>query len=168
MFGFDIEKLAVIGAVALIFIGPERLPRVARTLGTLIGRAQRYLADVRAEVTREIQLDELREVRDSVRNAAHSVGETIRGGLEQTRSDIVSAIGTPKAESRTETSAAPTGTHTPAPQPLDPVKRERWRRNIAARQSSTPLWYRQSRRRRTRVLSAAARVARFRVRSSAR
>ena len=64
-FGFD--KLALIGAVALIVIGPEKLPRVARTVGTLLGKAQRYVADVKAEVNRSIELEELKKMKTAVR-----------------------------------------------------------------------------------------------------
>ena len=53
--------MVLIGAVALIVIGPEKLPRVARTVGTLLGKAQRYVADVKAEVNRSIELEELQE-----------------------------------------------------------------------------------------------------------
>ena len=56
--------MALIGAVALIVIGPEKLPRVARTVGTLLGKAQRYVADVKAEVNRSMELDELRKMKD--------------------------------------------------------------------------------------------------------
>ena len=54
-FGFD--KIALIGAVALIVIGPEKLPRVARTVGAFMGKARRYVADVKAEVNRSIELE---------------------------------------------------------------------------------------------------------------
>jgi len=61
-FGFD--KIAMIGAVALIVIGPEKLPRLARTVGALFGKAQRYVADVKAEVNRSIDLEELKKTVD--------------------------------------------------------------------------------------------------------
>src|SRR5208282_4651387 len=93
MFDIGLSKLAIIGTVALIVIGPERLPRVARTVGTLMGRAQRYLADVKAEVSREIELDELRRMRDTVQSAAADVENTIHTGLSQTHADIQKAIG---------------------------------------------------------------------------
>ena len=64
-FGFD--KMALIGAVALIVIGPEKLPRVARTVGTLLGKAQRYVADVKAEVNRSIELEDLKKMKTRVR-----------------------------------------------------------------------------------------------------
>src|SRR2546430_2502936 len=77
-FGFD--KIALIGAVALIVIGPEKLPRVARTVGTLLGKAQRYVADVKAEVNRSIELEELKKMKDSVETAARDVEGSIRAG----------------------------------------------------------------------------------------
>jgi sec-independent protein translocase protein TatB len=54
---------ALIGAVALIVIGPEKLPRVARTIGTLLGKAQRYVSDVKAEVNRSMELEELKKMK---------------------------------------------------------------------------------------------------------
>ena len=66
MIDLGISKLALIGAVALIVIGPEKLPRVARTVGTLLGKAQRYVNDVKAEVNRSMDLDELRKMKDTV------------------------------------------------------------------------------------------------------
>ena len=65
--------MALIGAVALIVIGPEKLPRVARTVGTLLGKAQRYVNDVKAEVNRSMELDELRKMKDTVESAARDV-----------------------------------------------------------------------------------------------
>src|SRR5437870_11640783 len=73
MIDAGIEKMMVIGAVALIVIGPEKLPRVARTVCTLIGKAQRYVADVKAEVNRSIELDELKEMKTEVETAARHV-----------------------------------------------------------------------------------------------
>lgn len=61
MIDIGLSKLALIGAVALIVIGPEKLPRVARTVGTLLGKAQRYVADVKSEVNRSMELDELKK-----------------------------------------------------------------------------------------------------------
>ena len=75
-FGFD--KLALIGAVALIVIGPEKLPKVARTVGHLLGKAQRYVSDVKAEVNRSIELDELKKMRTQFEDAARNVQDTVR------------------------------------------------------------------------------------------
>jgi sec-independent protein translocase protein TatB len=70
MFDIGLSKMALIGAVALVVIGPEKLPRVARTVGTLLGKAQRYVSDVKAEVNRSMELDELRKMKDTVEGAA--------------------------------------------------------------------------------------------------
>ncbi|HVO08298.1 MAG TPA: Sec-independent protein translocase protein TatB, partial [Burkholderiaceae bacterium] len=75
-FGFD--KLALIGAVALIVIGPEKLPRVARTVGALIGKAQRYVADVKAEVNRSIELEELQKMKKQFETAASDIQNTVQ------------------------------------------------------------------------------------------
>src|SRR6186997_1651011 len=69
MFDIGFSELLVIGIVALIVIGPERLPRVARTLGHLVGRLQRYVADVKADINREVELDELRMMKDDLNKA---------------------------------------------------------------------------------------------------
>src|SRR5947208_12580952 len=66
----------VIAVVALIVIGPERLPRVARTMGHLFGRLQRYVNDVKADINREIELDELRKFKSTFEDAARGVFES--------------------------------------------------------------------------------------------
>ena len=62
MFDVSFSELMVIAIVALVVIGPERLPRVARTAGLLFGRLQRYVNDVKSDISREIQLDELKRL----------------------------------------------------------------------------------------------------------
>ena len=78
MIDLGVSKMALIGAVALIVIGPEKLPKVARTIGTLLGKAQRYVADVKAEVNRSMELDELKKMKDTVENAARDVQSSIQ------------------------------------------------------------------------------------------
>ncbi len=78
MIDLGISKLALIGAVALIVIGPEKLPRVARTVGALLGKAQRYVADVKAEVNRSMDLEELKRMKDSVESAARDVQSSMQ------------------------------------------------------------------------------------------
>lgn len=160
MFDLGLSKLAVIGVVALVVIGPERLPRVARTVGTLLGRAQRYLADVKAEVNREMQLDELKSMRDHVRDAASSFESAVHDNLRQTGTDLQGAFDSslaPASSLMMPLAADP-------PTPTRPAKRNKWRRNVAQRTSATPLWFKSANRKRTRVQSAAARVARYRTR----
>lgn len=77
MFDVGFSELMVIALVALIVIGPERLPRVARTLGALLGRAQRYVNDVKADIQREVNLDELKNVKSTFQDAAASVEQSL-------------------------------------------------------------------------------------------
>ena len=78
MIDLGISKMALIGAVALIVIGPEKLPRVARTVGTLLGKAQRYVADVKQEVSRSMELDELKKMKETVEGAARDVENSVQ------------------------------------------------------------------------------------------
>ncbi len=91
MFDIGFSELMVIAVVALIVIGPEKLPKVARTLGALMGRMQRYVNDVKADINREIELDELRKFKNEFESAAQSVESTVRGEVskvESTASEI--------------------------------------------------------------------------------
>lgn len=81
MFGVDFSELLVIGIVALVVIGPERLPGVARTLGHLLGRAQRYVNEVRADIHREIELEELRKWQSEIDDAARSLESDLQRSL---------------------------------------------------------------------------------------
>jgi sec-independent protein translocase protein TatB len=138
-----ITKIAIIGGIALVVIGPERLPAVAKTMGTLLGRARRYVADVKAEVNRSMELDELKKMRDTVETAARDVENTIQ----------THATDFEKSWSETQT-ALPTEPEPPAYK--HPGKN--WR----LKQGATPLWYKARNGVRTKALSGAARVARFR------
>ncbi len=149
-FGFD--KLALIGAVALIVIGPEKLPRVARTVGHLLGKAQRYVADVKAEVSRSIELDELKKMKTQFEDAARDVESSVRTEVEQAGAAIES--GWSELSTSSGAAAAPLGT--PTPQYRHPNKRWRLKRG------ATPQWYKQRQGVRTHAQSGAARVARFR------
>ena len=91
MFDIGFSELMVIGLVALIVIGPERLPRVARTLGHLAGRLQRYVADVKADINREVELDELRKMKDTVQQAASGIENSVQGELDKAQSGLNSA-----------------------------------------------------------------------------
>ena len=100
----------VIAVVALIVIGPERLPRVARTLGHLFGRLQRYVNDVKADINREIELDELRKFKSTFEDAAR--------GLESTARDVQSEVS--KTEGELNSLAASADPLAPAPAADDP------------------------------------------------
>jgi len=91
VFDIGFSELLVIGLVALIVIGPERLPRVARTIGHLSGRLQRYVADVKADINREVEMEELRKMRDSVQQTATSIESSVQGELNKAESDLNAA-----------------------------------------------------------------------------
>ena len=99
MFDVSFTELLVIGVVALVVIGPERLPKVARTIGHLVGRAQRYVNDVKSDIQREVELDDLRKLKDQMQDAAQSVKNTLsdteasfRKPLESFEQDTMSAL----------------------------------------------------------------------------
>jgi sec-independent protein translocase protein TatB len=115
MFDIGFTELMVIGVVALIVIGPERLPRVARTAGALLGRLQRYVADVKADINREVELDELRNMKDSVQRAASEFESSMNEDLRKAESDLNRSVAEAAGETAPEpaSSAAPAA---PAPQ----------------------------------------------------
>ena len=157
-FGFD--KIALIGAVALIVIGPEKLPRVARTVGTLMGKARRYVADVKAEVNRSIELEELQKVKSQFENAARDVEASVTREVNEAQQ----AFGDQFKGIADSFDSSPgldspdfgNGLQTPAPEYKRPNKRWRLKR------SAVPRWYKQRAGVRGHVQSGAARVARFR------
>ena len=152
MIDLGISKMALIGAVALIVIGPEKLPRVARTVGTLLGKAQRYVSDVKAEVSRSMELDELKKMKETVVEAAKDVENTIQtnaSDFEKSWADATSM----EANSQVTHPIAP-----PTSYPVYRHPKKHWR----VKQGAMPNWYKARSGTRTRALSGAARVARFR------
>jgi len=93
MFDIGFSEMMVIAVLALIVIGPERLPRVARTLGHLAGRLQRYVADVKADINREVELDELRKMRDSMQQAASNFQSTVNDEISKASSEVAKVEG---------------------------------------------------------------------------
>jgi sec-independent protein translocase protein TatB len=155
-FGFD--KIALIGAVALIVIGPEKLPRVARTVGHLIGKAQRYVADVKAEVNRSIELEELQKMKKQFETAASDVEQTVRNEVNEASSAFESNWKDATAGLTDTTGYTPLAE---PPQTLIPqYKRpnKKWR----LKRGAVPQWYKQRNGVRAKAQSGAARVARFR------
>ncbi len=157
-FGFD--KIALIGAVALIVIGPEKLPRVARTVGTLMGKARRYVADVKAEVNRTIELEELQKMKSQFETAARDVEQTVHNEMasanqafSQQANDLRAGLGGHGTDGFDSLGSA---LASPAPEYKRPNKH--WRLKRAA----MPRWYKQRAGVRGHVQSGAARVARFR------
>jgi len=142
--------MALIGAVALIVIGPEKLPRVARTVGTLLGKAQRYVADVKAEVNRSMALEELKKMKDTVETAARDVHQSVQTAavdFEKQWDEHTSGLDSASAGAIWE----------PAP-PEYRHPKKKWR----LKQAAMPQWYKARNGVRTKALSGAARVARHR------
>lgn len=156
MIDLGISKLALIGAVALIVIGPEKLPRVARTLGALLGKAQRYVADVKSEVNRSMELDELKKMKETVEGAARDVENSIQ----------TSASDFEKSWDDT-TASASLGDAADAPGMISFPEYKHPAKHWRVKQGAMPQWYKARSGVRTRALSGAARVARFRPKSSA-
>jgi len=152
MIDLGISKLVMIGAVALIVIGPEKLPGVARTIGALLGKAQRYVSDVKAEVSRSMELDELKKIKESVESAAKDVSQsmtTSAADFEKTWSEATSTASESSSDYQiTLPEAVPEYQH----------PRKNWR----LKQGATPNWFKARAGVRTKALSGAARVARFR------
>ncbi|MES2979406.1 MAG: twin-arginine translocase TatA/TatE family subunit [Pseudomonadota bacterium] len=152
MIDLGISKIALIGAVALIVIGPEKLPRVARTVGTLLGKAQRYVADVKSEVNRSMDLDELKKMKESVEGAARDVESSIHtsaSDFEKSWAETTSAAASDEAA--TGMISFPEYRH----------PKKNWR----LKQGAVPQWFKARAGVRTKALSGAARVARFRPKS---
>jgi sec-independent protein translocase protein TatB len=159
MLDLGLTKMALIGVVALVVLGPERLPRVARTAGALFGRAQRYINDVKAEVTREIELDELRRMKSEFETAASNVQTSVQDNLRKHETELNDAwnSGTSVSPSIAGGALEDVGnTSWPGSTPAAAPKRKNWR----VKQTAMPTWYKRATTRRTRVQSGAARVAR--------
>lgn len=164
MLDLGLSKLALISAVALVVIGPERLPTVARMAGTLFGRAQRYINNVKSEVNREMQMEELRKMQSNIVDAATKLNQTVTdefaevgkevGEAGKELSDALSEAGSGYEEDRSSQ-------RVPSHWELD-AKRRDFRRKKLSHTSVLPVWYKRQHGFKNRVQSAAARVARFR------
>ena len=151
MIDFGLDKIALIGAVALVVIGPEKLPRVARTVGALFGKAQRYVSDVKAEVSRSIELEELKKMKTQFEDAARDVSQNVNN-----------EVGAVNTAFQTEWNGVTQGLddHLPlaAPPPFYQHPKKNWR----LKRGAMPQWYKNRHGVRGKAQSGAARVARFR------
>lgn len=149
MIDIGVTKLAIIGGIALIVIGPEKLPGLAKTIGTLLGRARRYVADVKEEVNRSMELDELKKMKDTVESAARDVENTIQTSASDFEKSWADTTG---LASDTQFGGAS------ADLPAYKHPKKNWR----LKQGATPSWYKARTGMRTHAMSGAARVARYR------
>ena len=148
MIDLGVSKIALIGAIALIVIGPEKLPRLARTIGMLLGKAQRYVADVKQEVSRSMELDELKKMKETVEGAARDVENSIQTNASDFEKSWAEATSDATTPSLPVVDTFPEYRH----------PKKKWRLKTGA----TPQWYKARSGVRTRAQSGAARVARFR------
>jgi sec-independent protein translocase protein TatB len=115
MFDVGFSEIVVIAVVALIVVGPERLPKAARTMGILFGRLQRYVSDVKADIGREMELEELRKLQKEVQGAA----QELKTSVETAAQDVHAGVRSVEDQLNAATADAPSGDpHTHPPEDL--------------------------------------------------
>ena len=129
MFDIGFSELMVIAVVALIVIGPEKLPKVARTVGHLFGRMQRYVNDVKSDISREMALDDLRKLQSSMQDTVQSIERSVTAEVQSAEKSVAEEMRSAESEmnkiaadapAAVADSAPPAVPRVPAPQ--DPVK----------------------------------------------
>jgi sec-independent protein translocase protein TatB len=152
MIDLGVSKLALIAVVALVVVGPERLPKVARMAGNLFGRAQRYMADVKSEVNRQMEIEELKKFREEsaavlkdVENSISSVAKEANANLTDQADIFETSFEKPPLDEK---------------EVLRKTKRQ-GRNSWGVRRAARPIWFKRSAGVRTRVQSGAARMKRF-------
>lgn len=116
MFDIGFSELIVIGLVALVVIGPERLPRVARTVGHLLGRLQRYVADVKSDIQREMQIEDLKKLQQQVADSARQLETSVRSQMGAVEADFGKTAATAAAALALDAAARPA----PSPEVASP------------------------------------------------
>jgi sec-independent protein translocase protein TatB len=152
MIDLGVSKLALIAVVALVVVGPERLPKVARMAGNLFGRAQRYMADVKSEVNRQMEMEEFKKFREEsasvlkeVENSISSVANEASANLTDQADIFETSFEKPPLDEN---------------EVLRKTKRQ-GRNSWGVRRAARPIWFKRSTGLRTRVQSGAARMKRF-------
>ena len=88
MFDFGFSEMAIIAIVGLVVLGPERLPKVARQLGQWLGKLQRYVSDVKSDISRQMELEELRKLQGEMKDAASGIEDTFRSSVSEARGEF--------------------------------------------------------------------------------
>jgi len=152
MIDLGVSKLALIAVVALVVVGPERLPKVARMAGNLFGRAQRYMADVKSEVNRQMEVEEFKKFREetaaTLKEVENSIGSTVQeasANLSDQADIFETSFDKPPLDEK---------------EVLRKTKRQ-GRNSWGVRRAARPVWFKRSTGLRTRVQSGAARMKRF-------
>jgi sec-independent protein translocase protein TatB len=122
VFDFSFSEIVVIGVVALVVVGPQRLPHVARTAGVWLGRLQRYVHQVKEDINREIQLEELKKMQDEIANRVRQMETTMKTQLSETHTQLQQAL-TPPEQVNPE-GDHPIATDPPASQDVGPATHE--------------------------------------------
>jgi sec-independent protein translocase protein TatB len=166
MIDLGVSKLALIAVVALVVIGPERLPKVARMAGNLMGRAQRYMSEVKSEVNRQVELDELKKMQEAatsamkdVQSSMNDVGSTLneaKQGLSD--SDSKSLSSSSSLLDNYDDFADDGGYAIREPKTSLRQGRDSW----GVKKSAMPQWYKKTAGVKIKIQSGAARVKRFR------
>jgi sec-independent protein translocase protein TatB len=152
MIDLGVSKLALIAVVALIVVGPERLPKIARMAGNLFGRAQRYMADVKSEVSRQMDVEEFKKLREDSVSAFKDVESSLQSTVQEAGANL--------------SDQADIFENNFTREPLDEKEVlsksiRQGRKSWGVRRAARPVWFKHSTGMRTRVQSGAARMKRF-------
>ena len=152
MIDLGVSKLALIAVVALVVVGPERLPKIARMVGNLFGRAQRYMADVKSEVSRQMDIEEFKKLREESASAFKDVESSIQSTVQEAGANL------------SDQADIFDNSFTRAPLDEKEVLSKsirQGRKSWGVRRAARPVWFKRSTGMRTRVQSGAARMKRF-------
>ena len=153
MIDLGVSKLALIAVVALVVVGPERLPKVARMAGNLFGRAQRYMADVKSEVNRQMEIEEFKKLREESVAAFKDVEHTIHSTVQEASSHL-----SDQADIFESNFTRPT---TLDENEILRKSLRQGRNSWGVKRAARPTWFKRTTGMRTRVQSGAARMKRF-------
>ena len=152
MIDLGVSKLALIAVVALVVVGPERLPKVARMVGNLFGRAQRYMADVKSEVSRQMEVEEFKKLREESMSAFKDVENSIQSTVQEAEANLSDQADI----NEVMLERLPLDEKDVLSQSL-----RQGRKSWGVRRAARPVWFKRSTGMRTRVQSGAARMKRF-------
>lgn len=152
MIDLGVSKLALIAVVALVVVGPERLPKIARMVGNLFGRAQRYMADVKSEVNRQMDMEEFKKLREE----STSVFKDMESSLQSTMQEAGANLSDQADIYESNFTKAPLDEKEVLSKSI-----RQGRKSWGVRRAARPVWFKRSTGMRTRVQSGAARMKRF-------
>ena len=154
MIDLGVSKLALIAVVALIVVGPERLPKVARVAGNLFGRAQRYMSEVKSEVNRQMEMEEFRKIREE----STAVLKEVENSIHSTAQEVTTHL-----SDQADLGLASSTSFDSIPNEQDVIRKtqRQGKNSWANKRAARPLWFKRSSGIRARVQSGAARMKRF-------